>query len=79
MKGKRDPPFRPDVPEDAAKQKLLELMEMCWVEDDHARPGFRTIRHKMKKITEYCVFRYSIGYYVSSIDIKKLFSPHLHI
>ena len=52
VKSGEKPPFRPEVRKSAAKADLLELMEICWQEDEFARPSFKTIQNKMRKCTE---------------------------
>lgn len=46
------PPFRPEVAPDEAPAELLDLMHLCWAEDETLRPDFATIKPRLKKITK---------------------------
>lgn len=46
------PPFRPEVSPDEAPVELLDLMHLCWSEEETLRPDFVSIKPRLKKITK---------------------------
>ena len=46
-------PFRPQLPSDVDKPRVVKLMMECWEENPFKRPTFRTIKKQLKNITGY--------------------------
>ena len=55
------PPFRPVIPkmtsstaneEDAVDTRLVDLMQLCWLEDPNIRPQLATVLSKCQEINE---------------------------
>ena len=45
--------FRPSLPTNSDKPKIVDLMKACWDEIAFKRPTFRSIKKQLKEITRF--------------------------